>query len=140
MATASALRPLRTAVIAQLSAEVALVEGRVYTGLVPQGAAYPNLLVGGYNERPAGHYGHGGSDNGMDIRGTVRVAPPSTGDAAMLALYGQVYDALHEQSLTVEGHQDAYGSVRYVTGYVDPDDNSLLHFVARYETLTAVAQ
>lgn len=139
MAAVSATRALRTAVVQRLISAAPLVEGRVYTGQVPQAAKPPFLAVGNYNERPAGHYGHGGSDNGMDIRGRVRVASPATGDASLLALYGEVYAALHEQLIPVEGHQDAYGSVRLITNYVDPDDPALLHFVARYEALTAVA-
>lgn len=141
MAVASAIHPLRTAVVTRLEEDVPLAGGRVYTGQVPQkDAEYPYLVVGNYNERSAGHYGHGGSDNGLDIRGVVRVPPPSTGDAPLLALYSEVYAALHHDLLPLEGHQPAFGSVRLVTNFVDPDDPAILHFVARYETLTAVAQ
>lgn len=139
MSVAAAIPPLRAAVVQRLNAAVSAAGGRIYTGQVPQGeAGYPRLRIGNYGERPAGHYGHGGSDNGMDIRGTVRVPPPETGDAALMALYADVYAALHHYPLSVAGHQDSYGQVRLVTEYVDPDRPELLHFVARYETLTAV--
>lgn len=140
MAVASAIDPLVTAVIGRLNSAVTMVGGRVFTGQVPQNAQAPYLVLYGYSERPAGHYGHGGSDTGINIRGVVHVPPPSTGDKLSRSLYAQVYAALHEYLLPVEGHQEVYGSILFVTGpYLDPDDPALLHFVARYEALTAVA-
>ncbi len=140
MSVAPAIRSLRTAAIVRLKEAVTLVAGRVLTAPIDQNTPYPYLVIGSYSERAAGHYGHGGSENGFDIRGVVRIAPPETGDAELLALYEEVYLALHEHPLTPAGHQETLGTIRLVAAYRDPDDAAVLHFVARFEALTAVAQ
>lgn len=130
----ASVRSVRTAAILRLRSVVTLVNNRVFTPPVPQGTAFPYLVLSDYSERDAvRHYaGSGVNDDSFQIRGVVKLV---SGDAPMLAIWEQVYAALHEYPLTVAGHQVTIGEVRYITDYAEPSDATLRNFVARYETM-----
>lgn len=131
-----ALPPLQTAAIARLEAVVTLVSGRVTTAPVPEGYAYPYLVIGDRSERSEGaHYGQGGSESSFAIRGVVKT---DAGDSVLMDLYSQVYMALHDYPLTPAGHQTTLGEIRYITDYPDPQNPRVRHFVVRYEATTSV--
>lgn len=137
MSHAPAVRAVRAAAIDVLKEEVGSVNRRVYTPPIPATAALPYLVVGSYSESPADHYGHGGSDNGFDIRGVAKLAP-GEGDAALLAIYEEVYRALHGVDLDVEGHGSGIVDIRFLRDYAEPSDHTIRHFVARASVTTWV--
>jgi hypothetical protein len=132
-AVASAIRPLRTAVIGALKEGVPSVSNRVYTPPVKQSETrFPRLVVDGYEEDPSNFFNRSGSRVQMLVKGQVR---SEAGDGNREALWGEVFDALHEQPLVVDGHLHLLGTLRRTATYLDPDGVTL-HFVGTYEGVT----
>lgn len=124
----SAVRSLRKAVIDALKDGVPSVNGRVYTPPAPANAVFPYLVVGNYNEKESNFNGRMGSLVTFDVKGFVR---SEGGDAPLLEVFEECYQALHQQGLDIDGHLHLEGKLRLQTTYLDPDGRTL-QFVARY--------
>lgn len=142
MQYASAVRPLRTAVIDALKDAATPAGTRVYPGLAPRNAGVPYVTVGRYAEEGVNWFGRAGSRVSFDVKGYVSTqdpyGSPIVGDTALLALHDAVYVALHNAPVTVNDHWLLMGTLRLVTDFMDPDA-PLHQFVARYEAETRVA-
>lgn len=131
--SSSAIRPLRTAVIAALKANVPSVNNRVFTPPVKQTEGrFPRLVVDGYAEEPSNFFARPGSRVSMLVKGQAK---SDAGDGNREALWEEVYAALHDQALEVDEHLHLVGTLRRTQTYLDPDGQTL-HFVGTYDAVT----
>lgn len=135
MITATAVRPLRTAIIVALKAAATSAGDSVYTPPVAEGAGFPRIVLDGYMEDPRNFFGRGGSWVRCQVKGQVR---SMAGDAPRELLWQEVYEALNGVALAVTGHLLLEGKIRRTATYMDPDGITL-HFVGTYEAETRLA-
>lgn len=73
--------------------------------------------------------------NGMDISVTIHVWSRYRGNKECLQIMGAIYDALHNQSLTVTGQNHIFTRLEYQQTTLDPDGITF-HGVQRYQIVT----
>jgi hypothetical protein len=129
----SAVRPLRAAVIAALKVGTDLPDTKIKTGAIKQGLEPPYLLLQNYEEPVDNFHGRSGSKVSFLLKGFTLV---QLGDDPLLELYDQCYRTLHRRRLSVAGHLHISGTLELLTTFPDPENNTLIQFVAAYEGVT----
>lgn len=131
----TAIRPLRTALIAALKGAETSAEDRVFTPPVAQEASFPRLVLDAYTEDPAHFFGRSGSWVRCQVKGQ---AQSTAGDAPREALWQETHAALDGVAIPVQDHLLLQGNLRRIATYLDPDGVTL-HFIGLYEAETKVA-
>lgn len=104
---------------------------RVYDD-VPQGAAFPYLIVGEGRTRPLS-----GVEGAFEHDFTIAIVSRHAGRAEVRRLIDALYDALHEAAFPVSGHRLV--GIRFVfADAVRRGDNDLYRGAVRFRAVTEV--
>jgi hypothetical protein len=123
----TAALPLQRAIYARLAGDEDLTALVGVYDEVPEGAAYPYVVLGDTVETPDEEHGRGG----LVVMHTLHIWSKYRGFTEALNILGHVNRLLHRQPLTVAGFTDVSIAHDYSATLRDPDPQ-IRHVPARY--------
>lgn len=101
---------------------------------VPQGAAFPYVLIGDDTAVDEGDK----SEKGQELTATIHAWSRERGRWQVKTLLGEVYDRLHEGALAPDGWTVVYMRFDFAQSFLEPDGLTY-HGVHRYRLLARAA-
>lgn len=133
--TGFSMQAVQTALYSKLTGTTAITDllasaTSVYNK-TPDEADFPYIVIG----HDSATMWDSKTFNGLDISITLHIWSRYRGNKECLQIMGAVYDALHNQALTVSGQNHVLTQLEFSETMMDPDGLTF-HGVQRYQILT----